>query len=503
MFKRLLPAALIGYIFLVIVNWGCTKLDTTTLGSDLIPAVDNVNTFSDTLPIITTQGVFDDSFRIGRSETHTLGKINGDELFGTTQANINLQFKPQSAFPFYFGNANDELVAVDSVVLCLAFAGFWGDSSQKIHLDVKRINEQGFADSASTSRSVKYQPNTFSGILGSTDVDVTKMKDSIRLRKDSVNNQIRIKLDDVFAAELFSQDTMPNSPKKGFRNDTLFNEFLNGFAVEAPSTGNGLMYISLTDAKTRLEVHFKRKLATSQTLDTTVNYFTINTTDIVRPSATSNYVNRDFTPDVSSPATPSLYMATGPGTYANLQIPGLSGMTNRIVHRAEIYMEQEPDMAHGTDDSVFSAPTYMYVDLLDTGATKWKPLPYDLSPNEEYDPNLKFSPYYYPGSGGVDFSYFGGYARIRYNYLGEKVVYYTLNTTRYVQRMLIESGSPNYTMRLYPAYTMYYPQYTTASSIAGYLPFNNPLAFGRVRLKGGNHPDKLRRMRMVIIWSKI
>lgn len=70
MFKRLLPTALTGYVLLVIVNWSCTKLDTTTLGSDLIPAVDNVYTFADTLDIISTQGIFDDTFKISRSETN-------------------------------------------------------------------------------------------------------------------------------------------------------------------------------------------------------------------------------------------------------------------------------------------------------------------------------------------------------------------------------------------------------------------------------------------------
>jgi len=82
--KKLLPAALIGYVFLIIVNWSCTKLDTTKLGSDLIPAVDNVYTFSDTFDIETSQGIFNDSFKIDRSVNNVLGVINGDELIGST-----------------------------------------------------------------------------------------------------------------------------------------------------------------------------------------------------------------------------------------------------------------------------------------------------------------------------------------------------------------------------------------------------------------------------------
>lgn len=333
-------------------------------------------------------------------------------------------------------------------------------------------------------------------------MDVRRLKDTIRLRKDSVNNQVRIKITDpIFPVELFERDTAVNSPRNAFRNDSLFRNYLHGFTVEAPTTGNGLMYINLTDTKTRLEVYFKRKLSNTGTLDTTVNYFRINTSDLTNPSATSNYVKRDFTPEVSSPASDALYMVTGPGTFANLSIPSLDTLGNamnthnRIVHRAEIYMEQLPDPLHPLDDSIFSAPTYMYLDLKDTGTTKWKPIYHDLSPNEPYNPD---SYPYFPGTGGVDFNYFGGYARTRINYAGEKVVYYTLNTTRHIQRFLTR-GTPNFSMRLYPAYSLYYPQYTAASTI----PFTNPLAYGRVRLKSGAYPDKLRRMRMVIIWSKI
>ncbi len=107
---------------------------------------------------------------------------------------------------------------------------------------------------------------------------------------------------------------------------------------------------------------------------------------------------------------------------------------------------------------------------------------------------------YYPLNGGIDFSYFGGFARTRYNYLGQKVVYYTLNVTRHVQR-IVTQGTPNYDMRLFPAYSFSYPQHT--SNISNYLLYNNSLAQGRVRLKGGSYPDRQLKMNMIITWSKI
>lgn len=510
MFKRLLPTALIGYLLVVLMNWGCTKLDTTTLGSDLIPVVDNVNTFADTLDIITTQGIFDDSFKITKLDNNVLGKISNDPLFGTAEAQMYFQLKP-TFYPYYFGNAKDTMVELDSVVLCLSYAGFWGDSSEIQRLEVLPVIDQDFADTAFYPLSIKYQPAAFGASIGSADIDIRHLGDSIKLRGDSVNNQIRIKLDDPFAAQLFGRDTLPAAGNNAFRNDSLFRRYYNGFAVRntAGSNGNALMYISLTNAKTRLEVHYKKKKAGTGVLDTTFSSFAINSNDFGTnlPSVTSNYISKNYSSAVQSNVgntfATQLYLATGPGTYANMKIPELdtignaNGTHNRIVHRAEIYMEQDP--ADYITDSVFSAPSFLYVDLIDTPGLKWKPIYFDLSPSEPYDPDFKRAGYpLFPGSGGVDFNYFGGYVRTRYNYLGEKVAYYTINTTRHVQQILTR-GTRNYEMRLYPAYNIFYPQYTGASPIS----YNNPLAMGRVRLKSGAYPDEQLKMRMVIIWSKL
>lgn len=502
MFKRFLPTALIGYLFVVIVNWGCTKLDTTGLGSDLIPVVDNVNTFRDTLDILSTQGIFDDTFKITTSVSNVLGSINNDVLFGSTKADMYVQMKPL-AFPYYFGGAGDTLVAVDSVVLCLAYAGAWGDTNSLQQLQVYQVDNQGFADSPTNYRNIKYQPGTFpTPISPIVSVDIRKLDDTIRLRKDSVINQIRLKLDATFAQQLFTRDSLPAAGNNAFRTDSIFRRFYNGFAIKSMGgTGNALMYISLTDARSRLEVYYKRKLSGTGVLDTTRSSFSVllsETTNNLR-SASSNYVERSYSGNVTAPSPNQLYMMTGPGTYANLKILNLENLSNRIVHRAEIYMEQDPDNA--TQDSIFSPPSYMYLDLVDTGTTKWKPLYYDLNPNESYDPDYKkpFFPYY-PVNSGVNFGYFGGFARWRYNYLGQKVVYYTINITRHVQQ-IVTKGTPNYTMRLFPAYNFSYPQYT--AGLSTFLGYNNPLANGRIRLKSGSYPDENLKMKMIITWSKV
>jgi len=127
--KRILPLAVTAIITLVIFGLNCTKLDTTNLGGDVLPDVDNVNTFDTILNVNSTQGFFGDSSVIGKYDDHVLGRITNDPLFGQTTANVYMQLKPLF-FPYYFGNPGDTLVGLDSIVLCLKYKGFWGDSTQ-------------------------------------------------------------------------------------------------------------------------------------------------------------------------------------------------------------------------------------------------------------------------------------------------------------------------------------------------------------------------------------
>ena len=492
------------------VNWGCTKLDTTTLGSDLIPAVDNVNTFSTTLDVEATQGQFSDSFKILKSENNVLGFISNDPLFGKTEANLFLQLKP-GFFPYYFGNAGDTVLTVDSVVLCLSYNGSWGDTSKSQTLTVYKITDNEFGDSSFQIRNINYQP-AIGASIGTKTIDISRLpKDTIKIGKlkDPVVNQIRIKLDGAYADELWSKDSTKLGPNNAFFKDSLYRKFNKGFAVKAGGNANALMYINLLDPKTRLEVHFKKKTKDTGKLDTVYNSFTISTVDgaSMLPSATANYIKRDYTgSELANPDPAAIYLQTGPGTFANLRFPGLNTFkdTNRIIHRAQISIEQIPEDL--VLDSIFSVPPYMYLDLVDTpaSANRWKPIYYDLNPNIRYNPDDRTGFGYFPNSGEIDYGYFGGYARKKTNAVGKQVYYYDINVTRYLQQTVTDK-TPNYTMRLFPGFRIQYPQYPSVFFPASGLPLDNPLAFGRIKVKSGNFPDpdKKVKMRMTVIWSKV
>ncbi|MBS1511743.1 MAG: hypothetical protein JST86_12930 [Bacteroidetes bacterium] len=501
MLKRFSPLAAVVVFCLVVA--GCSKLDTTQLGSDLIPAVDNVTTFDTILNVNATQGVFDqDSTLILSTDNHALGIITNDPLFGTTNSNIYFQYKP-TFFPFYWGNANDTInpslapgTGFDSVVLCLSYQGFWGDSTQPIQLKVMDIpnytNNNGLWDSIGQYRNINYAPQVNAQISPTVSIDVRTLNNYTVYtnKKDSSIRQIRIKLNSSFANALYLRDTnlLGNN---NFRNDTTWRVFNNGFAVIATG-GNGIIYTNLTDSSSKLEVHYRRK--NNGVLDTTYTAFRLIQSG-TNPSVTANNIIRGRTGyPVLTPAPGEIYIQAQPGTYANIDIPGLAGVSNRIIHRAELIVEQIPDAS-----SYLSPPSFLYVDLKDTSTTgnKWKPMYFDLNPSESYDPDFKTGNYY--PTGGVDYTYHGGYAREKLDGFGNTIKYYNFNVSRYVQQILTKHTT-SYQLRLYAPYQVEYPQYASPFDDAKRTG-NNAILAGRVKVGSGSNANY--KMRLRLVYSKI
>jgi hypothetical protein len=514
--KRIIHTFSFLILATVLINYSCTKFDTTTIGSDLIPAVDNITTFGDTLSVSTFQGIFNnDSTRNNLFDQQALGAISNDPLFGKTNANIYLQLKP-TFYPYYFGSPNDTLngfgAQLDSVVLCIAYKGFWGDSTNasSIRLDVKEVNDASFKDS---SYKVSFAPSTNSTILGTKTIDVRKFKDTIFYngKNGFALNQIRIKLDlsNTFLNNLYPNTLRASDSSSGLQyySDLDFRTKNKGLAIIASALGNGgLMSASLIDANTKLEVHFKRR--NLGRLDSVYNSFVatqlsndtlLNTLGRKRSASANNIVRDRFGAPVSNPSINEVFIQTTPGTYADLRIPAISNLPNCVVHRAELVMEQIPYLANPAFDTYFSAPNYLYIDLKDTTATdKWKPLYYDLNPGYNYNPDFAYSAntsaFAFPNQ--VDLNYHGGFKRSKLDKFGNTVAYYNFNITRHVQQ-IVTKHTPNYALRLSAPIELFYPQ-LFPFPISYY---NTNIAYGRVRLGSGANPSY--KMYVRIVYSKI
>ena len=138
------------------------------------------------------------------------------------------------------------------------------------------------------------------------------------------------------------------------------------------------MGLYLNDTTTRLAVYYRyENTTTSGDIDTAVANFVFNDGG---GQATANYISRDYSgTQVLATANdnvqdPLVYIQNTPGTYATVKIPGLSGISNRVIHLAELQMEQVYDAS----DTLLNTPPLLFMDMYDSTASKYKTIPYSV-----------------------------------------------------------------------------------------------------------------------------
>ncbi|WP_276502209.1 DUF4270 domain-containing protein [Terrimonas pollutisoli] len=481
-------ALTLGVIFTsIILLVSCKKInESTSLGGDLIPPVDNINTFDTTLEVQAfndTFTVLTDTLRYSSAYTNFLGQINTDPFFGKTDAKIFLELKPPS-YPYTFANKPDSL-HIDSVVLVLNYVETYGDTLTPQTVNVYEIPQSSdFGDTSYTLRKSDYAKGT---LLGSRTFDLRTLNDSVKAFEDTTANQLRIRLDDSFGQRLLNYDTIKGGLNGAYSTDTAFRTFFKGFALESVS-GDAIMGFDLTGTNTKLAIYYRYDKNNVASADTTVAYFPFSGN--TAGSASANFVKRDYagTPLEASVGgtTPDdlVYIQNSPGSFATIKIPGLAGLNNRVVHRAELIMEQVYD----AKDTIFPSPN-LYVDAYDSSISAFRAIPYDISLDITGNSNLS--------SFGVS-----PFINSR-DASGNSIRTWRFNLTRYVQHV-VNDTEPVYDLRLFaPVYIdeQYRPGVAGSSGSLQRFPINDAAGKGRVRLGGGNHPTQ--KMKLRIVYSKI
>jgi hypothetical protein len=467
-------------LLFTLLSWHCTKINSTEIGNGLIPTVDNVTVFDTTLNVV---GNNIDSIPFGKgcttiysTEDHVLGSITNDPLFGTTKATIYTELKP-GQYPFYLP-ARPVDRTLDSIVLVLSYKRAFGDSSSPQTVEVHEITNKFVPDTSSCS---SYAFNAT--ILGSATYIPKRLADTAKGFRDTSANVLRIKLSSAFGQKFLAQDSSATS---AFYSDSLFKVFLKGFAIIPGNSGNALSYFNLANVKTRLAVYYKYK-RTGFADTAVVTNFGFN----VLSYSANNIVRTHSGAEISQNTGPApgghnfIYIQTSPGSYAELKIPGLTTLSNRVIYKAELLMDQVPT----TVSDPFAAPDFLYLDLKQND-TVYRPIPCDfLSIN-----------------GSPDISSFGGYKTLIKDPSGNSVARYTFNLTRYVQK-IVTNKRENSTLRLRA------PDFVTSTTGfiddcgQGQAPLAfalNNLAYGRVKLFGGTLTSvNTNRIRLRIIYSKL
>jgi hypothetical protein len=495
--KRYIAFSFIAIITMVAILFsGCKKLnESTDLGGGLIPPVDNINTFDTSISVLTyndTLKFMYDSIRIGTSEEFFLGKINNDPFLGKTDARLFLELKP-SSYPNVFANKPDSL-HIDSVVLILDYAETYGDSITPQTINVYEVDQSSNfkPDSAYLIRVNNF---TYSNLLGFKSVIPERLKDSVKAYQDTTSRQLRIRLNNQFGQRLLNYDTTSNFITGAYANDSVFRSKFKGFALQSMGTGNAIMGFGLEGGRTKLAIYYRYDKWSNNVPneDTTVTYFTFNSGTLGVSSAAANYVIRDYsgTPaqatwDNLTVADNTLYLQNTPGTYASIKIPDLTLVNNRVIHRAELYMEQIYDIS----DSIYRSPDFLYLDAVDPSIASdpkmFRTIPYDLRFTQD---------------GSIEYGAFGVAPITATDLSGNKIRTWKFNITRYVQHILTNTQSL-YELRLFPAFR-FYEQFgiPPGTDIPTIISVNSSIAKGRIRLGGGNHPTQ--RMKLRLIYSKL
>ena len=477
MYKSQFKFAIAGSLILFFFVVSCTKIDTTTLGKDLIPAVDNIHTFDTSLSVIANN--FDnlgECDSVSRNDLHALGIISNDPYFGKTAANIYVEFKPL-AYPFTFPDHDQDSIVIDSVVMVLNYGFSFGDSTAMQKASVYGLTSNFNPDSIyKTCNILAYN----SMLLGSKSYLPSELNDSVHAFREDAKNQLRIPLNKTAAQNWALDPTITAS-------DSAFKISNKGYAIVGDESfgGQALNYFSLNSTSTRISIYVRTSKAGAK--DTSVINFPMTGFSGQANSIVRTRNNAEITQHVSHPAAgdEDIYIQTSPGSYGEIKIPGLTGLSNRVIHRAELIMDQ--DYSNTSFDQYFNVPNQLFIDTQDSSG-KYIPIPCDIN----------------GAAVQAGLTTFGGRAKIVTDAGGNSVSRYTFNITRYVQNLVTNPVNSNGKLRLRaPYYISYANGYTDRCNqfIAAFALGMNVVADGRVKLSGTNNRNSA--MRLHIVYSTL
>ncbi|HRI22322.1 MAG TPA: DUF4270 family protein, partial [Panacibacter sp.] len=425
-----------------------------------------------------------------------------DPLFGKTTAIINVQLKP-AIFPFYFPVSKDSLF-LDSVVLVLGYKGVWGDTTKDMSLRVYNIsNDDPLGNlKADSSYLTTYEVPQGEQVTENNTPKTVKFSklndfDSTGAFKEPTAGQIRIRLSSDYGNSLLKDyDTLT-----AYKNDTLFNALIKGLQIVPEKTSNALMKIGLTsyynaaDTNTKIAIYYHYKdRVTADKFDTSIAYFRCNTFT----SGTANTIRRDRSgskyADFIAAGTGNLndsliYIDANPGIYTRITIPGLDTISNKIIHHAELIMEQAPDLLSGNDQ--YLTPPALFLTPYSTDSMRRFALPNDVL---------------FSSTGAMtNQSDYGCYPVSKTDPVTGKTTYtYSFDMSRYLQG-IITRKEKTYGLVLFAPFNDFIYASETSGLLGSIAPAAgsplNSAATGRIRLGGGSSISH--KMKFHIIYSEI
>ena len=415
MLKKKYVSALCASV-LSIIFFAC-KEDIGNVGLNVQPEDELLNTTLDTNTIIVAYSAKNDSVITSNTAMNLLGDI-GDPVFGRTQAAICTQFR-LSGSQVKFGEDS----IVDSLILNLAYGGYYGDTMQSLRIRVYELNEDlKYSELYYGNSTIRHDPELLA------DVQIQPMPNTLKDTSTSVA-YMSIPLSKDFAERKF----LSKSGKSELENDANFVNYFKGLYIEAEAvSSNGCMLsINLLHANSSMILYYSNKEKSNQLFrfninDSCARFSSINHFDYA--GADPNLLAQ-LSGNYSS-AEETLYGQSAGGIKTVITFPHLKAMfadKQVVVHKAELIVTRKED----------NLPNYT------------PPATLSLSYDHSSDRNLALLD---AAFGSI---YFGG----TYNEITKQ---YAFRITKYIQTLINEEGTEDYKLNLmvtpatYLSRSMYY-----------------------------------------------
>jgi hypothetical protein len=253
---------------LIVMTASCRK--DNFIGEELLPDSDLLNsTRVDTFTMITYTDV-DDSTVTSQNAFYALGSIES-EFYGKTTAGIFTQMRLPANNLFFGDNP-----VVDSVVLMIDYASFYGDTNSTQNISVYRMieplksNRNYYSDQKfkhlpiPVGKKVEFKPN---------------LSDSVVLSDGSRwEPHLRINLFDAFGQNIANLDSSV------LENDTTFLKYIQGLYIAADTItegfSRGVMYFDMASEISGVRIYYRNDEADSLNIffpfssGVKTNYFT-------------------------------------------------------------------------------------------------------------------------------------------------------------------------------------------------------------------------------------
>jgi hypothetical protein len=390
----------------LIICIGC-KEDSGLIGLGVQPDEEFLNTDRLDTTTVVAYSAIHDSLITSNVSTNMLGYIH-DPVFGRTQAGIYTQFR-LSSFSANFGNN----VVVDSLVLTLAYAGYYGDTLNSFRINVYELKDNLFKDTTYYSNSSLNHDN-----ISLTENPNLYITPTPNVQQDTLSSSyyLRVRLDKTFALNKFISQSGSNV----YTSDAAFLEYFKGLYLDADDLrGNGcIVSLNMAHSLSGLTMYYSNDQAKNLKYTFVLNDSTAHFGRFTHDYTRADPNLQDQLNGIYTATEEVLYAQASAGIKVELNFPHLKETFKDkkvVIHRALLVISHKDDALPN-----YSPPSTLgmiYTDIA-TGMS-------DLLPD------------YYLGLGN---NYFGG----TYNQTSKE---YRFNITRYIQN-LVDGVGGNYQLNL-------------------------------------------------------